>query len=257
MCPPASMYAWKDQSWQSEDRGQNTYAALNTFLNNAYEPDEFSEDDLAHWFQHIENNTSDHHSAHWLCLARLAEAALLTAGARADRADFRGATDLLANPRRINVHYVGTPCLIPKKRHAPLSAQFAKPGCTPRETLDQLSQETMLHLAEDALLPALHQRLKASTIKDQTYLSSLRQRMKRVADTLNFLACDGVFSLQDLQSRLRYLPAAKRRWYTSQLCNFHPAWFWDLGRSLALCLQSSKRQVSAVQKAPYETKETR
>lgn len=36
MCPYPSLYAWKDQSWQSEDRGQNVYAALNIFLNSAY-----------------------------------------------------------------------------------------------------------------------------------------------------------------------------------------------------------------------------
>jgi hypothetical protein len=246
MCPYPSLYAWKDQSWQSEDRGQNVYAALNIFLNNAYQPDEFSEDDLAHWFQHIENNTSDHHPAHWLCLARLAEAALLTAAARADRADFRGATDLLANPRRINVHYLGTSRLVRKERHTPLSTQFAEPGRTPEETLSRLAKKTMLHTAEDALLPALYQRLKSLTFTGHTYLSSLGQRMERIADTLNFLACDGIFTPKTLQARLRHLPKDKRRWYTSQLCNFHTSWFWHLGESIFLCLEDSMAQGSSV-----------
>lgn len=239
MCPFPSLYAGKDQSWQSEDWDQNTYAALNAFLNNAYQPDEFSEDDLALWFQHLENQTSNHHPAHWLCLARLAEAALLTAAARADRADFRGATDLLANPRRINVHYLGTSRLVRKERHTPLSTQFAESGCTPEETLSRLAKKTMLHTAEDALLTALYQRLKALAIKDHAYLASLRQRMERVAGALNFLACDGVFTSQALQSRLRHLPTDKRKWYTSQLCNFHPAWFWYLGDALAMFLEHS------------------
>lgn len=237
MNPTPTPQATDVQIRRAKDQGQSAYAALNAFLNKVDEPVEFSEDDLAHWFRHIEDDSSGHHyPVHWLCLARLTEAALLTAAARADRADFRGATDFLANPRRINVHYLKTSRFVRKKRHMPLSEQFARPGLTPQETLHQMSQETMLHIAEEALLPSLYQRLEVSTHTKHTYLSSLKKRMERVAETLNFLACDRIFNPQDLQTKLYRLSAQKREWYRSQLCNFPPSWFWHLGRAVSYYL---------------------
>jgi hypothetical protein len=70
--------------------------------------------------------------------------------------------------------------------------------------------------------------------------------MERIADTLNFLACDGIFTPKTLQARLRHLPKDKRRWYISQLCNFDRSWFWHLGESIFLCLEDSMAQGSSV-----------
>jgi len=240
MCPSLTLQTTSRQSWRTAHWVPSTYTAFNTFLNNAHDPGNFQEELLAHWFQQLEDAPSFSHFAHWLSLARLTEAALLTAGARADRADFQGATDLLANPRRINVHFMGSSRQVRKQRHMPLSQQFAHPESTPLETLHHLAQKTMLHIAEEAILPALSKRLQAAAEpKNQTYLRILEHRMERIAEVLNFLASDGVFCPPDLQSRLNHLSGPKRKWYASQLCNFRPDWFWKLGQAFSLCLQSA------------------
>ena len=70
------------------------------------------------------------------------------------------------------------------------------------------------------------------------YLASLRHRMERVAEALNFLACDGIFSPDHLQSRLMALSETERTWYLSKLCNFDPSRFWYFGRAVSWHLQT-------------------
>jgi hypothetical protein len=106
MCSFSSQEFRKDQPRHARYQDCDHYAAFNAFLNGAEEPNNFSEDELASWLNRLENYASSFQSFHWMCLAHLAGAALLTAGARADRADFRGAGDLLANPRKVNIHFV-------------------------------------------------------------------------------------------------------------------------------------------------------
>ncbi len=237
MCPLHSQWFYQDQYRRPTYRDCDSYAACSAFFNGSEEPNNFSEDEIAFWFNRLENIASPAHSFHWMCVAHLAEAALLTAGARADQADFRGAGDLLANPRRVNIHFVESSRLVRKKRHMPLSQQFAYPGCNAHETLCRLAKETMLHTQEKALLPALYQCLKRPTSNaDAAYLDSLSRRMERVAEVLNFLACDGIFSPDHLQAKLMSLSVPKKTWYKSQLCNFDHNLFWYFGRTVASCL---------------------
>jgi len=163
----------------------------------------------------------------WLTLARIAEMAVVQAGAYADACEFQAAGDLLVNPRRIDVHLRGEWHPVVKIRHSRLSSQFKadigleSPACW-------LAREATPCITTDAILPWIHRTLAQSGVMAMDYLESINRRMCQVANTISFLMSWQVRDNLELHRRIAARGRKDESFIESNLCGF------DIDRFIAM-----------------------
>ena len=182
-----------------------------------------------------------------LSLARLAELALLCAGSYADGAAFALAGDLLATPRRVDVHRKGRHQALIKGRHETLSNLLTVngPAC---QRAAWLAANTYSLVHREALLPELYRRLTDCGLLAAGYLSAVARRMRQVAATMAFLSAWQIRDHEDLCRCLQLASASDRELLEAHLCRFSPGHFHALGvvvRRLAACPGRTKADAAA------------
>ncbi|ACV69090.1 hypothetical protein [Desulfohalobium retbaense] len=207
------------------------YFHLHASLEAARDPASLSEAHLSGVLSQLQQRCAPESASFWICLARVAEAAILRAARLANSGNFTDCGDLLANPRRIAVRAMGSPHKEYKRRHTPLSDQFAPPHSTICGQRAYFIHNFMVTIETPALLPHLHHLLSTSQYIARRYVHFVESHLERIAEVLNFLACDGIFTPTALDKRLQTLKAAQQHWYISNLCHFDSDTFWRLGQA--------------------------
>jgi hypothetical protein len=166
---------------------------------------------------------------YWLTAARIFELALECLGDYVDACEFTAAGDLLANPRRVEVHVRGEDAPRAKRRHGSLLEIFPDDGERNRaEAVGWLRRNACVRIIKPALLPELFGRLRRSGWLTGDYLESGDRRMKRAASAMAFLWA-GRWNAETFWSRLRGSDPAERRWLESRLCRFDRSRFDAMG----------------------------
>ncbi|MBW1779647.1 MAG: hypothetical protein JRL30_02805 [Deltaproteobacteria bacterium] len=176
-------------------------------------------------------------AAYGLTLARINELALLCAGTYADHCEVQGVGDLLFNPRHILVYIKGMPTPVVKKRHTPLTEQFANVAGTREGVIAWLRDETLLETREKALLPHLYDQLQDVSVISPQYLNSVNARTRKIAALTGFLASARFFDGLAFHQWLQHTGAAETRWIASRLCSFDTRIFFDLGNDIQQILR--------------------
>lgn len=175
----------------------------------------------------------DRESAYfWLLYGRMTEAALLCAGHYADNCEYSAAGDLLVNPRSIHVHYKDCDMPEVKDRHGSISEQFMPQGSCPWVFRKNFSSSMTLHVQEPALLPLMANTLAQSGVFCESYLFSINERMKKIADTMVFLLAWSLDNALELHERLAAESSETRKFVNHNLCRFSPDLFHALGEEL-------------------------
>jgi len=207
------------------------YSSLHVTLEAERDPASLSEAHLSGVLSQLQQRGDPESASFWVCLARVTEAAILCAARLANSGNFPDCGDLLANPRRIAVRAMGSSHKEYKRRHTPLSDQFAPSHFTVHDQRAYLIHNFMVTIETPALLPHLHHLLSTSQYISWRYVHFVENRLERIAEVLNFLACDGIFTSTALEKRLQSLKAAQHHWYVSNLCHFDSDTFWRLGEA--------------------------
>ncbi len=180
----------------------------------------------------IEKNYHPTEPIFWLLMARLCEAALLTAGNYADSAEFKAAGDLLVNPRKTDVFIKGASEPVRKHRHGRISDQFNTSGLPFGDFIRWFSRHAVVHPTQPPLLPYLMAQLQASDFISGSYLSSCRERMNKIADTINFFMAWGISSFEELASRRAAWDPHTRQFVEAHLCRFKTDGFFKIGETI-------------------------
>jgi len=216
------------------DEVRGALHCINQELNRTRIPEDLVETAIEQLWSRAEAGDPDGTSPEfWLLIARLAEATLLCAGRYADQAEFQPAGDLLFNPRLVIVSLKGRKDPLYKSRHAGLSAQLRAKGQSQASFTGWFRQNAELDIARRPLLTELSERMMSSGRLCPDYLTTIRSRMGRVADTLVFLSSWGVRGFEDFHTRLLSLNKSEKNWIESNLCRFSRRRFDRLGVDIA------------------------
>jgi hypothetical protein len=176
-----------------------------------------------------------------LTIMRIAELALLTAGAFADNCEFRAAGDLLANPTRVLIHLKDRKEPIVKKRHAALSVVLQKEVTSGMSFLNWFRRHVLLEMTQKALLPNLVDRLgacgpsadsSAGGIDIGRFRERIETRMQAVVDTIAFLSAWQIDDAMDLHARIEESSSDTRRFINTNLCRFKDTQFIQIGATI-------------------------
>jgi len=180
----------------------------------------------------------------WLLYGRITEAALLCAGHYADNCEYSAAGDLLVNPRRIRVSGQDSSLSELKNRHGSISKQFKPAGMSPEQFRKRFSCCMKVRIEQAALLPWMSSALEQSGVFLESYIHTLNQRMKKIADTMAFLSAWSLDNTLELHKRLASATSDSRRFIKRNLCGFKPAEFDALGIELD-CMERNHPTISA------------
>ncbi|MFZ7125644.1 MAG: hypothetical protein ACOWWM_05760 [Desulfobacterales bacterium] len=190
---------------------------MNFHLNGLRVASDVNEKEIEDCLARLEKADASDSPLYWLTMVRLAEMAILCAGNYADNCEFSAAADLMVNPRLIHVHLKGRLDPIAKNRHGRLSLQLG---------LDRVpvSRQSPVVVAVESVLPPLipylMSEMKASGSIRETYLGTITRRMKKIADTMSFLAAGSIFSAEQLYRRLGGCSPREKRFLEGNLCRF-------------------------------------
>lgn len=168
---------------------------------------------------------------YWLAAARLTELALVRAGLCADGGELTAVGDLLLNPRLIHVHIKGRCVPVEKERHTPLTVQFAS-WAGDRGVKSWLKHQTTLQIVEKPILTSLRDMLAGGGRLAPSYLESVDERMQRIADTVNFVACSHGPGRSDFGQYAASAAFSEAVFVQAHLCRFDTAVFQALGREI-------------------------
>jgi len=178
--------------------------------------------------EELENAFSYLGRPYWLSFARLTELALLCAGNYADNGFASGVGDLLFNPRLILVRIPGEAPVI-KERHTPLTMQFRHKSSTRQGVIEWLKRWTTLETIKPALLPYMHFKLGQSGFIAEGHLSSIMERMHKIADTTALLLTGNMRSEAETHKWLNGACDSDRKMIKVRLCGFDTRIFDALG----------------------------
>ncbi len=168
----------------------------------------------------------------WLLYGRITEAALLCAGHYADNCEYSAAGDLLVNPRRIHLYSRKSAVIKLKNRHQSISEQFNPEGLNPGAFRKSFASSIKLSIEEEALLPQMANALAQSGLFCESYLRSIDERMKKIADTTAFLLAWSLDNVTELHQRLESASPESKKFIKHNLCRFTSAVFDGLGAEL-------------------------
>ncbi len=222
--------------------------AINNELHHLFMSGHVCENRLSKYKARVENCLSSFEPAYWLLLARINEAALLTAADYADNAEFTAVGDLLVNPGKINVHLRGKSQPVVKKRHGRLSDQFNTGQCK-RDFMKWFSRNAVVEQAQPPLLPDLIEKLYSSGFVPNAYIDACHVRLRQITDTMNFLISWGIWDFEGLANKRANSDPSTLQFIEDHMCRFDIGWFIQLGMDIAgfyLQKQSSGLQKGAV-----------
>ena len=208
---------------------QPEFEAISDELELAFKSDYLAEAWLSNCCKKVEDWLSPSDPFGWLLMARLMEAALLTAGTYADNAEFRAAGDLLVNPRKINVYLKNSSRPIVKHRHGRLSDQFNTNNMAYDDFIRKFPHQAAIKQTEPPLLPYLLEQLERSAFMSKTYLEACALRMNKIADTINFLTAWGIYSFEDLAATMASSDPTALKFIGQHLCRFTTDRFVEIG----------------------------
>ncbi|MFZ5572326.1 MAG: hypothetical protein ACOZF0_18150 [Thermodesulfobacteriota bacterium] len=211
---------------------ESTLSGINRELDRAVSPFALNEAMVEDWLDRIDAWIDPATPAYWLMLARLHEAALLTAGNYADNGEFPAAGDLLFNPRRIMAYFKNSPQPVAKNRRGAISAQFNSSGAPRSDFIAWFRQHAILRETHPPLLPFLHGKISESGKIRTEYLDSGYARMQKIAATISFLGAWGVSRFETLVERRQTCDRETRRFAESQLCRFDTGDYFRMGEEI-------------------------
>jgi hypothetical protein len=161
--------------------------------------------------------------------ARLHELLLLCAANYANNCEYGAVGDLMFNPRLTLVHIRGRHEPVVKKRHAPLSRQFADRAETGQKVIIWLKEKTTLETIKKPLIPHSYEILKTCGLISRDYLNSAREREVQTADLSAFLCSMGFQDRLELEDWLRRAESEDREMVKSRLLPLD----WEIFRKLS------------------------
>ncbi len=211
---------------------RNSIFTFNEQLDKIGPPHDINENIIRGLLAESERFRGDNQSVYWLTVARLAELALINAGAYVDGCEFRTAGDLLANPSKILIHIKGRRFPVLKKRHGKLSEQLSPNGEAGKDFPDWFKKNASLEIREKALLPDLRDRMENSGAISPEHIEGFEKRMAKIADVLGFLSAWNVENSEALFAKMRTASPETREFVRSNLCNFDDALYRRIGRDI-------------------------
>ena len=205
---------------------------LNDALDEVAVPYVVNESRIENWLDELEMQKDEKNPAYWLLLVRLNELALLCAGNYVDNCEFSAAGDLLLNPRKIMVHFNDTKQSVIKKRHYSLSEQFGREGQSRKFVLQQLADNATIETKRPPLLPQLFRIMQYSGRVSLSYLELANTRMKRIAETIGFLASWQIPDATELYRRISEATPEAGAFVESNLCRFKNDLFFAIGNDV-------------------------
>ena len=202
---------------------------LNNTLDKVAAPYVLNESQIEDWLDELKMQTDGRNPIYWLLLVRLNELALLCAGNYADNCEFSAAGDLLLNPRKIVVHFNDSKQSLIKKRHCSLTEQFRRQGQSRTSVLKRLADNATIEIKRPALLPHLYKIMQVSERVPGYYLDLAGTRMKRIAETIAFLASWQISDATELHRRISESTSETRVFIESHLCRFKNDLFFAIG----------------------------
>jgi hypothetical protein len=218
-----SLLVAADRPWYAE--------RISRLLNHLQLPQGANEPLIEDLLDKIEHIARDCRVRYRLLIARILEAALVCTGHYVDNCEFVAAGDLLVNPRQILIHIRGYRHPIVKWRHGRLSEQLAA-YCRNQPFPAWFKRNAILEVSQPALIPFLFQRLEKFQCFRPTYLDSIRRRMNKAADAMEFLSTWGVTGWEDLHRRIQWASPNERDVIAANLCGFDLEEFHGLGREI-------------------------
>lgn len=168
---------------------------LNNVLDKVAVPYVVNEGWIENCLDKLETQNKEKNPVYWLLLVRLNELALLCAGNYADNCEFSAAGDLLVNPKKKFVHFKN---------------------------------------ARKPLLPYLFKKMRNSGRVSGSYLDLAGTHMKRIIDTMIFLASWKISDASELYRRISGSTPEKRAFIESNLCLFKNDLFFTIGNEVRL-----------------------
>jgi hypothetical protein len=209
-----------------------TIFRLNDALDALNPPLDIDETTIEHILVELERWGDKHTPAYWLLMARLAELTVFMTGYHADACRFSAAGDLMINPRKILVYMDGQKKAVIKHRHCLLSDQFNPKKRSKADFMAWFMNNAQLNTVKKPLLSHLYDQLAFSGKISDGYLQGLQERMKKISDTIGFMAAWGCTTCEDLFERLPNASLKTREFITANQCNFDTSLFWLLGEAI-------------------------
>ena len=217
---------------------------LNHRLSSVGVPHLINESCIANFHSELIRHLEPSSAYFWLLYSRITEAALLCAGQYADNCEYSAAGDLLANPRRVQVSSKDSSVAELKKRHGSISSQFAPQEVCPWAFRNTFFARMNLHIEQPALLPLMANTMRQSGVFRESYLDSIHQRMKKIADTIAFLLAWSLDNVIELHKRMASATHETQRFIKCNLCCFSTTAFEVLGSELS-CLERNRPSTGA------------
>jgi hypothetical protein len=183
--------------------GRSSILVLNQALDNLHVPHEVNEQTIENYLESLEILVATDRPVYWLAMSRLLELSLICAGHYADNCEFSVAGDLLVNPRKILIHRKGYPYPLIKHRHGRLTDQLNNKGVCRDGMLLYLKTDVSVEVTRPAVLPYLLEQIEQSGFIASWYLHDIKERMKKIADTIGFLSAWSLSGFEDLYHRLQ------------------------------------------------------
>ncbi len=211
---------------------RNPILVLNDALDNLHVPHEVNEQTVEKFLQDLETFAGTDRPVYWLAMSRLLEMALICAGHYADNCEFSAAGDLLVNPAKILIHRKGFSYPFIKHRHGRLTDQLNDKGTCRERVIWHLKNDTEVEIIRPAVLPYLLEQIEQSRTIASWYLHEVKERMKKIADTIGFLSAWSISTFEVLHHRLQKMSSNTRRFVWDHQCNFATSYFVRLGREI-------------------------
>ena len=209
---------------------------LNEELDNLRLPHEINEPSIERFLKILEDSGASDLSCYWLMMARIFELALICAGQYADNCELSTAGDLLVNPRKVLVHRKDHPNPLVKHRHTRISEELNKGDWCKQDFLIYLKNKIALEIVKPAILPFLFEQMQQSRMMAAWYLNKAGERMKKIADTIGFLAAWSVSSFEDFHKRLQTASPKTCAFVSDHLCRFDDQYFKQLGQEIQIVI---------------------
>lgn len=130
------------------------------------------------------------------------------------------------------VHFKDRKRSVIKKRHYSLSEQFGKQGQSRKCVLQRLADNATIETKRPPILPQLFRIMQYSGRVSLSYLELANTRMKRIAETIGFLASWQISDATELYRRISEATPEAGAFVESNLCRFKNDLFFAIGNDV-------------------------
>jgi hypothetical protein len=135
------------------------------------------------------------------------------------------AGDIIVNPKKVLIHRKDDLYCRVKERHGHLSDQLDESGMRKNHILLLLKHGVTIEVAEPTILPHLFEQMQNSQEITSWFLNDAQERMKRIADTINFLSAWSVTSFENFRRRLQTAATKTHAFVCGHMCRFDTRFF--------------------------------